>query len=175
MFSCRVEGHIALDLPRANSLAVFVKSRWGGVICGALPCVITLWVGCWWDALLGQPLCSSKGAPAPCWALPISQSIPRTTSKIPPALEEAGAAGGLGSVAARAAAVPHPAAIPAGASGEEWVTCTGGVTAPRLLFYCLQEGLWVGAGWHGRGWSRRNLQCQAGSAERWLSGRDSMH
>ena len=77
--------------------------------------------------------------------------------------------------AAQAAAVPQPAAIPAGASSEEWGPCTQGVTAAQLLFYRLQEGLRVGAGWHGCGWSRHNSQCQAGSAERWLSGRDSAH
>lgn len=104
--------------------------------------MITLRVGCWWDALLGQPLCSSKGAPAPCWALPIPQSIPRTTtSKVPSALEGAGAAGGLGWVAARAAAAPHSAAVPAGASGEEWGTCTPrGSRLPGCCFIAFRRG-----------------------------------
>lgn len=34
--SVYVEGHLALDLPWVNSLAVFIKSRWEGAICRAL-------------------------------------------------------------------------------------------------------------------------------------------
>lgn len=173
-----VEDHVALDLSQANSLAVFVKSRWEGAI---------------WGALAGAlpPVQSRCGRPAGGMLSLVILSAPaeghqphvglfpypRASSGPPgrshqlwrnPGLQVAWAR-----VAAWAAAILQPAAVPARASSEEWGTYTRGITAPQLLFYCLQEGLWVGAGWRGRGWSRRNLQCQAGSVERWLSGRDS--
>lgn len=125
-------------------MAAFAKSRWEGALWAALagalpPCVITLWESCWWDALLGQPFCSSKGAPAPCWALPIPQSILRTTRQVPSALEESGAAGGLGSVAAWAAAIPRPTAVPAGArSGVRGAG--GGSRLPSCCFTAFRRG-----------------------------------
>lgn len=58
--------------------------RGQGAICkasaGALLLLIVPWEGCWWDALLGQALCSSKGTPAPCWSLPRASPGPPARS-----------------------------------------------------------------------------------------------
>lgn len=159
-----VEGHAALDLPQANSLAVIVKSRWEGASCGALagalPCGMLSVVN------LSAP---PKGHQPPCWTLP----YPRTARKVPSALEEAGAAGGLGSGVSSGCCRP-PARCHPCQSKQQGMGCVhrGVVTAPWLL-PSLQEGPRVAVWWLGRSWSQHNSQCQVESAERWLSGRDS--
>lgn len=90
----------------------------------------------------------NNSTPAPLWALPLPQSIPGITRKVPSALKVvwAGVAGGL---------VFFPSPLEQG-------VCPGEVLAPQLLLQSLQEGLW----WEQGGLDRSGLSVTLSAKQR---------